>query len=211
MVRHTLTLVVAMLAAFVLAAVAWPASSSVARLQRHERQQVRLVEQAKTTLRFFERHASLLYAKDARTKRRAWHAVAVARSRIIRGRQAIAWTRAEMARLTPRPFAVPDWFMARALCVHDGWWHQGHAPFARTADVPDGIPGGSGEANWANRSSYRGGMQFAWSTWQRAGGSGDPADATPAEQVYRAYVIVVNQDGGSWREWPQTARACGLL
>jgi hypothetical protein len=59
------------------------------------------------------------------------------------------------------------------------------------------------------RNPYsRGGMQFLWSTWIRVGGHGDPASASPAEQLWRAWLLW-HRDGGSWREW-STARVCGL-
>jgi hypothetical protein len=57
---------------------------------------VRAVEQAKTTLRFFERHPTLLYAKDARVKRKAWRDVGIARSQVIRGRALLAQIRAKL-------------------------------------------------------------------------------------------------------------------
>src|SRR4051812_20824297 len=49
-------------------------------------------------------------------------------------------------------------------------------------------------------SLYAGGMQFLQSTWRGAGGTGEPWQATPREQVYRAF-IVWKRDGRSWREW----------
>lgn len=81
---------------------------------------------------------------------------------------------------------VPSWFWNQALCVH------------------------SHEGAWNDRGAFRGGMQFLYSTWSSVGGTGDPADASPAEQIYRAY-LVWRRDGGSWQEWPNTARMCGLL
>lgn len=86
-----------------------------------------------------------------------------------------------------RELGVPPWFYKQALCVH------------------------SHEGSWSDTGDpYWGGMQFALSTWHRAGGSGLPSNASPKEQIYRAYQIW-KQDGGSWREWPNTARMCGLL
>ena len=51
-------------------------------------------------------------------------------------------------------------------------------------------------------------MQFAWSTWYSLGGHGDPADATPREQLRLAYHLWL-RDGRSFREW-STASLCGL-
>ena len=57
------------------------------------------------------------------------------------------------------------------------------------------------------------------STWLRAGGAAATWVSAPIrEQVYRAFVIwradgLVNGKRvapGSWREWPNTSRMCGL-
>lgn len=45
-------------------------------------------------------------------------------------------------------------------------------------------------------------------TWRSVDGMGVAADASPAEQRWRAY-LVWKRDGGSWREW-STAAACGV-
>ena len=91
---------------------------------------------------------------------------------------------AALAQLT---WQVPAWFRAQALCVH------------------------SYEGSWADTGDpYWGGLQFADSTWARAGGSGHASDHSVNEQIYRAYVIY-RQDGGSWSEWPNTAKMCGYL
>lgn len=84
--------------------------------------------------------------------------------------------------------SVPGWFVQQAMCVHghEGDWKTGYNP----------------------AGPYYGGLQFSWSTWQSAGGSGDPRNATPAEQIYRAWVRYT-ADGNSWSEWPNTAHMCG--
>lgn len=84
-------------------------------------------------------------------------------------------------------FAVPAWWLPGALCVHrheSTDWHIVNPP-------------------------YSGGMQFTTYTWQSVGGRGIAAWASPAEQLYRAW-LVWRRDGGSWREWPNTSRMCGL-
>jgi hypothetical protein len=64
-------------------------------------------------------------------------------------------------------------------------------------------------------SRYAGGMQFLQSTWQRAGGRGEPWQWSPREQLYRVYRIWDMADGvrgnrrGGFGEWG-TAKACGL-
>jgi hypothetical protein len=64
-------------------------------------------------------------------------------------------------------------------------------------------------------SRYAGGMQFLQSTWERAGGRGEPWQWSPREQLYRVYRIWDMADGvrgnrrGGFGEWG-TAKACGL-
>ena len=62
--------------------------------------------------------------------------------------------------------------------------------------------------DWHQRGHHFGGMQFNVGTWRSAGGYGNPADAHPVEQLYRAF-LVWRRDGESWREW-STAPLCGL-
>ena len=126
---------------------------------------------------------------------------------------------------------VPSTFVVQALCVHAGRHYTAHRyPGARLQyvlygrgyylahqnydDMPHGRAGNDGEGAWNATAdpSYGGGLSFMVGTWNSAGGSVrstyDIARATPSEQIYRAYVVW-KRDGGSWREWPQTSRACG--
>lgn len=129
--------------------------------------------------------------------------------------------------------APPTWFVEQALCVHSGWHYTSHrirgrAPeyvlwqhgYWRTWDVPDSIAGGSGEGGWRTVNGYGGGLQFTLGTWNRAAAmsagavpfamsQSSIAAQPPATQIYAAFLIV-RQDGWSWREWPNTSRACGL-
>lgn len=66
--------------------------------------------------------------------------------------------------------------------------------------------GGNWSANTGN--GYYGGLQFAWGSWSAVGGSGNPADASPSEQVYRGELL---QDQQGWNAWPTCARIVGLL
>jgi len=50
---------------------------------------------------------------------------------------------------------------------------------------------------------YRGAYQFDYATWAGVGGSGDPAAASPAEQDYRA-LLLLRQRGT--RPWPNCGR-----
>lgn len=123
--------------------------------------------------------------------------------------------------------------MVQALCVHSGWHYtlastrrqRRHPDYAidgrlyvRTWDVPDSVRGGAGEAGWDEVNSYGGGMQFTLDTWNRAAdlshgvvprlrSNAEIAGQRARTQIYAAWMIV-RQDG-SWREWPQTSRACG--
>ena len=86
----------------------------------------------------------------------------------------------------PAPPPWPTWWYPQAMCIHR---HEG----AWNADTGNG---------------YYGGMQFTLYTWRSVGGTGDPARASPREQLRRAYYVWV-RDGHSWREWG-TRGLCGL-
>ena len=84
----------------------------------------------------------------------------------------------------------PQWWLRQAACihVHEGAWHDKRNPYDR------------------------GGFQFAWSTWRTVGGVGDPADASPSEQTYRAWLWWkrIGHHLGTKAGWPNSSRACGL-
>lgn len=103
---------------------------------------------------------------------------------------------------------------------HGPDYFNGPTAFYRTFDVPDSIRGGSGEGGWTTVNGYGGGMQMILSTYQRAArlsrgrlpyltSDSAVADLPPGAQIYAA-VLIVESDGGSWREWPETSVACGL-
>jgi hypothetical protein len=104
-------------------------------------------------------------------------------------RAELRWTRRELAEtraaLRPR-YRVPGWFVGAATCLHS---HEG-----------------AWDSNTGN--GYFGGLQFLLSTWASVGGVTRPDVASPAEQIYRAF-LVWQRDGGSFREWG-TASRCGL-
>lgn len=54
--------------------------------------------------------------------------------------------------------------------------------------------------NYGNKRNpfYRGAYQFSWATWLAMGGSGDPADASPAEQDMRAKKLFDRSGAGQW-------------
>jgi len=81
---------------------------------------------------------------------------------------------------------LPRWWVRGAMCVHhyEGSWHDKRNPY------------------------YRGGMQFAWSTWRSVGGRGDPANASPRRQLDLAHALWRIR---GWNPWPNSAALCGLL
>lgn len=100
----------------------------------------------------------------------------------------------------PKTWQPPKAWLREAMCVHR---HESVDWYRRWT-------------NWqGHRSPYAGGLQFLQDTWNRAGGSGEPWQASPREQLYRAYIIWDRHVGkmgdgrGNWSEWG-TARACGL-
>jgi hypothetical protein len=99
----------------------------------------------------------------------------------------------------PNPWRVPGWFLGQAMCVH----------------------GGEGAWTSDTGNTYGGGLQFLVSTWNHAAGmshgrlpyvssTGQIARLPPLAQIYGAYLIVVVEHAG-WGQWPNTARACGLI
>ena len=67
--------------------------------------------------------------------------------------------------------------------------------------------GGNPSINTGN--GYYGGLQFTLGTWAANGGSGNPANASAAEQQ-RVAENVVRASGGSYGAWPNTSRMCGV-
>jgi hypothetical protein len=67
--------------------------------------------------------------------------------------------------------------------------------------------GGNASTNTGN--GYYGGLQFTLGTWAANGGSGNPANASAAEQQ-RVAENVVRNAGGSYGAWPNTSRMCGV-
>ena len=80
-------------------------------------------------------------------------------------------------------------------------------PVAPTPTLaPDGLnwaalanceSGGNPRSVSAN-GKYRGMYQFSLSTWHGVGGSGDPIDASPAEQTYRAQILYRSSGRSAW-------------
>lgn len=64
--------------------------------------------------------------------------------------------------------------------------------------------------NWSDNTGngFYGGLQFKQSSWEAVGGTGSPADASPAEQIAKAQALQAQQ---GWIAWPWCARKLGLL
>lgn len=50
----------------------------------------------------------------------------------------------------------------------------------------------------SSTGKYRGLYQFSMTTWRSVGGAGDPIDASPSEQTYRAKVLYNRSGAGQW-------------
>jgi resuscitation-promoting factor RpfB len=55
-----------------------------------------------------------------------------------------------------------------------------------------------GNPRAVNPAGYYGLYQFSLATWHRVGGSGNPIDASPAEQLYRAKLLYKSGGAGQW-------------
>ncbi len=78
-------------------------------------------------------------------------------------------------------------------------------PYSAPATGADGLNWGAlaacesgGNPRAVNPAGYYGLYQFSLSTWSAVGGSGNPIDATPEEQTYRAKVLYERSGAGQW-------------
>jgi uncharacterized protein YabE (DUF348 family) len=55
-----------------------------------------------------------------------------------------------------------------------------------------------GNPRAVNAAGYYGLYQFALSTWYSVGGTGNPVDASPSEQTYRAQILYQRSGAGQW-------------
>jgi hypothetical protein len=128
-----------------------------------------------------------------------WHNAAVGWQEVARTRaEARDWLQTRLAvrvrellALHRRFKAAPDRppHYAEWMCIHgyEGAWNDPGAP-------------------------YYGGLQFAHSTWERNGGHRYAPEAnlaTPLQQMWIAENAWA-ESGGSFSQWPNTARWCGL-
>jgi uncharacterized protein YabE (DUF348 family) len=78
-------------------------------------------------------------------------------------------------------------------------------PFVAPATGAEGLNWGAlaacesgGNPRAVNPAGYYGLYQFSLSTWYSVGGTGNPIDATPDEQTYRAQVLYERSGAGQW-------------
>ena len=62
-------------------------------------------------------------------------------------------------------------------------------------------------ARVAAPGTFRGLLQFARTSWEGVGGTGDPAEASYEEQVWRGHLLQLEQ---GWGAWPVCSRKAGL-
>jgi LysM repeat protein len=82
------------------------------------------------------------------------------------------------------------------------------APIA-SGSVWDQLAACESGGNWAinTGNGYYGGLQFTVASWQAAGGSGLPSNASREEQIQRGEVLLARQ---GWGAWPACAAKLGL-
>lgn len=73
---------------------------------------------------------------------------------------------------------------------------------AASSTVWDRLANCESSGNFSNRDTghngHYGGFQFSVTTWQSVGGAGNPANASPAEQLNRAKILLARSGPGQW-------------
>jgi hypothetical protein len=127
-------------------------------------------------------------------------------------RAAIGWQKVARARAAER-----DWLQQRVVARI----HELMALHKRFREAPERPPhynewlcihGGEGAWTSNTGNGYYGGLQFSHDTWERNGGHRYASEAnlaSPLEQMWIAE-SAWRESGGSFSQWPNTARACGL-
>lgn len=82
-------------------------------------------------------------------------------------------------------------------------------PAAAGDEVWHRLAGCEASGNWAANTGngYYGGLQFSVSSWQAAGGTGMPHEASPADQITAGRALQAMQ---GWGAWPTCSRKLGL-
>ena len=97
-------------------------------------------------------------------------------------------------------------------------------PAPTTRSAPSGVPSADdpvwnrlaqceANGNWQNISAngmYYGGLQFHPQTWRSVGGSGMPHEASRAEQIHRAQLLLAKPWATWGNQWPACSRRLGL-
>ena len=86
--------------------------------------------------------------------------------------------------------------IAQVLRVGTGPWPRTGAENLNWAALAQCESGGNPRA--VNPNGHYGLYQFSLSTWALVGGTGNPVDAHPAEQTYRAQLLYVRAGAGQW-------------
>jgi len=86
--------------------------------------------------------------------------------------------------------------IAQVLRVGTGPWPHTGAEGLNWAALAQCESGGNPRA--VNPNGHYGLYQFSLSTWALVGGTGNPIDAHPAEQTYRAQLLYVRAGAGQW-------------
>jgi hypothetical protein len=86
---------------------------------------------------------------------------------------------------------------------------SGPTPLSTWEAVARCESGYGGEPDWTinTGNGYYGGLQFNLDSWRWVGGTGYPHEASKAEQIARAEILLERQ---GWRAWPACSRALGL-
>jgi LysM repeat protein len=106
------------------------------------------------------------------------------------------------------PSVAPVATQSAAPAVRSSAPRVAAAPVA-TGSVWDQLAQCEAGGNWAinTGNGYYGGLQFTLSSWQAAGGSGLPSDASREEQIQRGEVLLARQ---GWGAWPACTAKLGL-
>lgn len=192
--RRLAVVAVVALVGLTVASTAAAAASKAQRIrvyEKREARQVRTIESSKHTLRWFERHAWLLYPGDhghpnvsAATRRRAWRTVRFHRARIGWTRRELRETRAVLDRLR-RPVVLGPVSAIRAVFGSDG------DDAIRVVDCETG-------RRWSLTSSngqYLG--LFQMGDHERATYGHGPTALDQARAAYRYFVAT----GRDWSPW----------
>lgn len=85
-----------------------------------------------------------------------------------------------------------------------------HATTSASGDVWDRLAQCESGGNWSidTGNGYHGGLQFSQSSWEAAGGSGSPSNASRGEQIARAETL---QQMQGWGAWPSCSAQLDLL